>query len=42
MRLIGATVLFSVLLQAMVRQNEIRTETLAYVALLELDFGKCL
>lgn len=37
MHLIGSTVLFSVLLQAMVGTNERRT----YVAVLKLAFGQC-
>lgn len=42
MRLLGSTLLFSVLLQAMVRQIDIATEALADAAVLEVDLGKWL
>lgn len=40
MRFIGSALLFSVVLQAMVRPCEIRTQTLANVSVLELDLGQ--
>lgn len=40
MRFIGSALLFSVVLQAMVRPCEIRTPTLANVSALELDLGQ--
>lgn len=40
MRFIGSALLFSVVLQAMVRQCEIRTQPLDEVSVLELDLGQ--
>lgn len=42
MRLLGSTLLFSVLLQAMVRQNDITTKALANTAVVEVDLEKWL